>query len=668
MFFLNPLVLFSTNPYEDLNKIYEGAINSWFEGRISEAIGDLEYIVSYSTNDDLTIKAGKDLIVLLNETNENSLALAYINKLKAFLPNDPYLEFEKMWAEYNLSKYKHALDTSQNIIGYTTDEEVIYFTRFISSLIDINVGGYESSIDELQSIYKNYPSLLAISAYSLALNYEKIKKRLNAINFLKESLIYDPQNIEAMISLAELYEKVSYYLPAFQAYLTVRELDYLNDFFNKKVDKLMKKTNKNPDDIFYWSRLGWPIHNEPLKARTPKTSLKIMLYSDAEYNQSYLGSFYFISNSDFDVYDSVLGKVFTGKKNMMYSVKYIKSNRIFEIRDNANSRIRSTRKNFNIKLKSENGVMLIKSPTFEKDYYGVNKGDREITTALEVETSTSGMILKNKTYLEYILPSIVSTIKAQKENEEFIKALSVVVRTMLKREIKERDGVIPDSLKDLEFKGIQFEKENIVSLANQTANEVILKDGNYYASYCLNAAGKTIDGVNDNSSKPNILTPYSIFKWITFDFFKKNINSIPDDKLKLSDINWTIILKPKWIEDRVNKLYKVGKIKRIYVLKRDRFGLVRSIKIEGTAGSVIIEGKDEVNRFLSAQTLRSNMFWIRAVMKGRFPDFFIIKGVGTGNFSGMCLYGANYLAQNMGYNYKQILRHYFPNSTIKNEN
>jgi peptidoglycan hydrolase-like amidase len=55
-------------------------------------------------------------------------------------------------------------------------------------------------------------------------------------------------------------------------------------------------------------------------------------------------------------------------------------------------------------------------------------------------------------------------------------------------------------------------------------------------------------------------------------------------------------------------------------------------------------------------------------MKGKFADFFIIKGVGTGNFKGMCIYGANYLSKNMGYNYKQILKHYFPDSIIKDEN
>ena len=668
LFFLNPFI-FSASQIEDLNKIYDGAINAWFDERIDQAIADLEYIVSYSTDDKLTLKAGKDLVVLLNEKNESSLALAYINKLEVFSSNDPYLEFEKMWAEYNLSKYKQSLDTSDNLLSYTADEDIIYFTRFLSALVNINVGGYEKSIDELQSIYKNYPSLLAPSAYMLATNYERMKKRLNAINFLKDSLNYDPQNIQSMISLANLYYDVSYYLPAFQSYFTLKEIDYLNDFFAKKANKLMKKINKNPDEIFYWSRLGWPVHNEPLKNRKIKTPLKINLYSDLNYNPSYLNSFYFIANTDFEIYDSILGKVHNGKKNMMYSVKYIKSNRIFEIRDNSNSKIHSTRKNFEIKLRSENGVILIKSPSFEGDYYGVNRGDKEITSSLEIETSTSGMKLTNRTYLEHILPSIVSTVKGPKETEEFIKALSVVIRTMLKKEIKERNGTIPDSLINLEFKGIQFEKENIVSLVEQTQNEVLIKNGNYYADYSLNSAGKTLDGVDDNSTKPQALTPYSLFKWITFEVLKKPENySIPDDKINLSDITWTLILEPKWIEDRVNKFYKIGNIKNIYVLKRNRFGIVESIKIEGSAGNVTIEGVNEVSKFLSANTLRSNLFWIRSVMKGKFADFFIIKGVGTGNFKGMCIYGANYLSKNMGYNYKQILKHYFPDSIIKDEN
>ncbi|MCX7648413.1 MAG: hypothetical protein N2Z60_07370, partial [Elusimicrobiales bacterium] len=102
-----------------------------------------------------------------------------------------------------------------------------------------------------------------------------------------------------------------------------------------------------------------------------------------------------------------------------------------------------------------------------------------------------------------------------------------------------------------------------------------------------------------------------------------------------------------------------------YVLKRDEFGIVKSIRVDGTAANAEINGEEEIKRLLSGSTLRSNLFYIRPIMKGKFPEFFIIKGVGTGNFTGLCVYGANYLSKNMGYNYKQLLKHYFPNAVLR---
>jgi SpoIID/LytB domain protein len=201
----------------------------------------------------------------------------------------------------------------------------------------------------------------------------------------------------------------------------------------------------------------------------------------------------------------------------------------------------------------------------------------------------------------------------------------------------------------------------------KTKNEVLVSRSSklYDVAYSLNAGGMTYAGVNDNSSRPGNFTPFTLFKWITFDFFKHPPYSMPEDQTHISDISWTLILDPVWIEDRLNEFYKVGKIKSITVLKRDDFGVVKSIKIEGTAGNVEINGERDVNKFLSAGTMRSNLFYIRTVMKGKFPDFFIVKGIGTGNFKGICIYGANYLAKNMGYRYKDILKHYFPDAEVK---
>jgi len=667
--FLSFLIFNNSVSYclENVQKIYEGAINSWFDGRVSDAIGGLEYVVYNSSDDNLTLKAGRDLIVLLNETNENSLAIAYADKLKA-IKDDPYIEFEKTWALFSLNKYKQAADNIDEILMLTSDEDIVYFSRFLGGIIDINLNGYEKAMDDLQTVYKKYPSLLAPSSYLIADIYYKMDKKLASLNFLKDSLKYDSQNIQALIDLANLYEDSAYYLPAWQSFYTLKEIDYLNPYFLKKSEKLIKKIEKNPDDIFYWSRLGWPVHNEPIKERKPTTPIKISIYSDFDGTPSYLYSFYFISNVDFEIYDSVLGKTYTGKNNMQYKLEYIKSNRIYQLRDNSGSKVYSTRNNFEIRLKDPNGVILIKKPEIDERFFGVNKSDMELSSKIEVKVSTSGMKLYNDTYIEHIIPSMVSLIKGPKYNYEVLKALSLIVKTSVLKKIKEsKNNIIVDSDNDFPFKGIQYENQNSIN-AFKDISDMIISDKNgfpYSASYSINAAGNTRNGVDDNSSKPKNLTPFELFRWLSFDFFKKQVNSIPEDQTQLSEISWLLILKPKWIEDRINTLYKVGNIKNIYVLKRNDFGIVKSVMVEGSAGNVEINGENEIKKIIFGNSLRSNLFYIRPVMKGKFPEFFIVKGVGSGEFKGLCLYGANYLANNMGYNYKQLIKHYFPDSAIK---
>jgi len=54
------------------------------------------------------------------------------------------------------------------------------------------------------------------------------------------------------------------------------------------------------------------------------------------------------------------------------------------------------------------------------------------------------------------------------------------------------------------------------------------------------------------------------------------------------------------------------------------------------------------------------LFSIRPVYKGKYPRFFLLRGIGTGDGRGLCLLGAGGLAKARGAKYRDILKHYFP--------
>ena len=96
------------------------------------------------------------------------------------------------------------------------------------------------------------------------------------------------------------------------------------------------------------------------------------------------------------------------------------------------------------------------------------------------------------------------------------------------------------------------------------------------------------------------------------------------------------------------------------VLKRDAKGKALGVRVEGTAGSVILEGFDAISRALTGGTLRSALFTMRPIFNGKYPEYFILRGIGTGSGHGYCVLGGHGMAKNLGSKYQAILQHYFP--------
>jgi peptidoglycan hydrolase-like amidase len=140
---------------------------------------------------------------------------------------------------------------------------------------------------------------------------------------------------------------------------------------------------------------------------------------------------------------------------------------------------------------------------------------------------------------------------------------------------------------------------------------------------------------------------------------------LAEDKTAAADVSWMLMLKPKWIENRLNRTGKVGYLKSLTVLKREAGGNVLSLRADGTAGSLVLEGFDAISQALAAGTLRSPLFTIRPVFRGKYPDYFLLRGMGTGEGRGYCVLGGHGMAKNLGSRYGEILLHYFPNYRIK---
>ena len=121
----------------------------------------------------------------------------------------------------------------------------------------------------------------------------------------------------------------------------------------------------------------------------------------------------------------------------------------------------------------------------------------------------------------------------------------------------------------------------------------------------------------------------------------------------------------KEIQNRIAYKQNIGKLRAIMPTSLTPNGRILSIRFEGSKGSYEAKTPQEAAFILSAGTMRSNLFDIVPLYKGKNIKSVLVRGYETGFGYGLCLQGADGLAKK-GMDYKGIIKYYFPNARILN--
>ncbi|MDA3892091.1 MAG: SpoIID/LytB domain-containing protein [Salinivirgaceae bacterium] len=108
-----------------------------------------------------------------------------------------------------------------------------------------------------------------------------------------------------------------------------------------------------------------------------------------------------------------------------------------------------------------------------------------------------------------------------------------------------------------------------------------------------------------------------------------------------------------------------GDIIDLIPVERGESGRLIKLKIVGSKKTLIIGKELEIRRWLSESHLYSSAFTIEKVWSNLgMPSKFILKGAGWGHGVGLCQIGAAVMGEK-GYDYKQILMHYYKGAEIE---
>ena len=105
----------------------------------------------------------------------------------------------------------------------------------------------------------------------------------------------------------------------------------------------------------------------------------------------------------------------------------------------------------------------------------------------------------------------------------------------------------------------------------------------------------------------------------------------------------------------------LGQIISIEALERGGSGRISKLRIVGQERVLIVGKELEIRRILSPTHLKSSAFEVEYM-----DDKIVLHGRGWGHGVGLCQIGAAVMASK-GYDYKQILAHYYPDTYIDNE-
>lgn len=131
---------------------------------------------------------------------------------------------------------------------------------------------------------------------------------------------------------------------------------------------------------------------------------------------------------------------------------------------------------------------------------------------------------------------------------------------------------------------------------------------------------------------------------------------------------WTVRYTAEELADIIREKSGIdfGQIQSLNPLKRGPSGRIYELEIIGSKHRMIVGKELEIRKWLSRTCLYSSAFEVQRIPAAEQsqPDDFILRGKGWGHGVGLCQIGAAVMAD-QGFDYKQILMHYYPGAQLK---
>lgn len=369
----------------------------------------------------------------------------------------------------------------------------------------------------------------------------------------------------------------------------------------------------------------------------------------------------------------------------------------------------------------------LKDVTIGIDFHWEQKENQKFQGALKLLIVENEIQVINILPIENYLISVISSEMNANSSLNLLKAHAIISRSWLKAQIQKQDDINISEQNynpihktkseyirwyDREdhsyfnvcaddhcqrYQGItKAHKQNVIKAVHETRGSVLMHNNNICDARFSKSCGGVLE-LFENCWEP-VKHPY-LSKVIDNDKPPKGyeldltnegnasafINGNPDAFCNTEDENilkqvlnnydlsknglyrWSV----EYSQIELSKLIKkksdidFGEIIDLIPIERGESSRLIKLKIVGTNKTLTIGKELEIRRWLSESHLYSSAITIKkSDIKNNIPSKFIIRGAGWGHGVGLCQIGAAVMGEK-GYDYKEILMHYYKNACIE---
>ena len=328
--------------------------------------------------------------------------------------------------------------------------------------------------------------------------------------------------------------------------------------------------------------------------------------------------------------------------------------------------------------------------------HGVTIGKEFHWQQQETQTFQGALILRiidgelhaiNRIAIEDYLTSVIASEMSGTSSVELLKAHAVISRSWLLAQIKAAPSTPPEGASEAirwydreahthfdvcaddhcqRYQGVSRKVTPQVYEAIRATRGIVLS---YEGEVCDARFSKCCGGRTELYESCWDDTPHPYLSVVDDPFCNTDDPKILSEVLNHYDqstdfYRWTVEYTQEELSDLVRRRsgFDYGDIMDLIPIERGPSGRIVHLQITGTKATRIIGKELEIRRTLSESHLYSSAFEVEKINEKTSPTF-ILHGSGWGHGVGLCQIGAAVMGAK-GYNYKEILHHYYPEATL----